>query len=383
MEHKIIQKYSLTQKETNSLNDLPQHGNFPKLLLPILNNHLDKDDVMPIRILFILILNLKKIQIQKKDLILEFNKDWAEMNSDYLLQVSGSFTDFLPEGSKNQTLIKDALIKLSDIKLHITKGDVTIDAPLISNLIVIKKKGFKFAINYFWIERLINITNYILFDKESILNINSAYAMKMYVFLLSFPYIKISDPIFKDIIIQSSIVRGGRVRLETIKELLNIPDDMPLSRIKKRKLDPIRVLLNQKANTSFNYKIEKGNFVFVTYETNNLIAEKNNTVLINKYMRVIEHRIKKHKLNVDQSLIFAGTLVRYDLELMQKTLARKTEILNLYGEEFITAFGELKDHAITSAKLKDVNYESTLDTSDRSKIIRKLTKKITLKNVQN
>jgi len=291
-----------------------------------------------IRSILVIITALKNKQLFKKEQLSLFDKDFGDITktNDSTVQFCFYWKDFLPEGSKNYKKAEEGLVELTTYGgrhsfVNEEGSPIRIYSSIISDLTVNEKqKGVRFNMNIAWYRLFLEITNYNKFSNKVIFEISSVNAMTWYFFLKTLPLNTGSG----------KPIDTYKFSMQNINEKFNT-DYTYWGKIKEKLLDPIRKTLNQKADISFNYKIEKDILYVTTYALSPAVPVTYENEDELKTARTVKYQRKKYDLTPEDCIILNSLYKKYSYDDVYKAINRQKSLSKLLGRKYVEEVGKL------------------------------------------
>jgi len=356
------------------LDKLPKIAKLPPEILGIIKDaKSNKLSIYAVRVILLIIANLKDRQLIKPYQLDLFNNEWFDVDNDnsYSVQLSFKFSDFLPAGNKNYAQIKKGLDELQELNQTIEfikkendgrERKFFLKSAFISSYLLEEGNGFKMVINNYWYRTLLNVTvSFNPYLKSIAYNISSLNVLMFYFYLKSLPIV--NETKYKDLVgkVGESAIRlkGTTIFLKNFVKLFSASYKYE-SDIRKRLTDPIRAELNKHTDLSFNYKIENEKIYIVAYEvTSVLIDEKIYDLDLNKIRNAIKYKVERYNLGIVESNMLIEIYLKYTYSIVLKATDKKRALRDLFGKEYLDVFKALIEEYIKHNKSDVIGYSNT------------------------
>lgn len=376
MEKPIVIKKNIKGK---SITDITTKINVPNTIadLIILSKQLNlSSDAL--RVIGIICGNLKDLQITPRDKnqLSLFDNDWFNIESNSLLGVDlkFNFSDFLPKGNKNYSLVRKGIEDLQNF-IHEIKFEIPDEktgkirkfkyrSAFISSYLIEENNGFKITMNSYWYRYLINLSDGFNPYIKSAFTDFTMNSLKMYAYIKTFNIISKSQ--FSEVKnIELFKNKGTIISTENFIKKFDLPYKYP-SHIKEKFLDRVRNELNQKADLSFNYEFieNEKKIVFVVYH-NTKVLEIGASLLEVEAMKIKKALTDKHKryeLDTTQLFILSEIYVKYTYSIVLKATNKKAELRGLKGSDYVDKVKEMLPNYIDYNKidLQSIEYQDAV-----------------------
>lgn len=307
--------------------DLSDHSRIPRNITDvILTSKQNGLSVNSIRIILIILARVKPEQIYDNFQLSLFDSSFSDitMVTESSVQFNMLWKDLLPEGSRNYAKAYEGLRELRKYDaIHTFKNekgeDIIVDSSIVSDIIINKnQKGVKFNMGILWYRLFLALTPYNKFPNEIIFSVSSMNALVWYFYLRTLP--KNQD--------------GYTLTMANINEKFHTSYKI-WSKIKEKILDPIREILDNTADISFNYKIDGDKLRIVIYHNEKSVplTFKDDDAL--KTARTIKYQKKKYQLD-SKALSYLEVLYKtYTYIRVHHAISRQPSLNKLIGKEYV------------------------------------------------
>lgn len=321
---------------------------------------------------------LHEEQIYNKKQLEVFDNNWMSLDSESEGHKTFIFkySNFISSSNnadfkKNLKILSQTFteIKTFIIDAEGERQDIELNSTIISDLIFIKNKGFKFKMNFHWLRKFIDISgHYRGITTEAVFRIKYKHTLVFYLWICSLKELKTfrleSDKVEFQSLAGDNKERilATRCRIELLNTLFGVNCDKPSKMIVI--LKKIKAEMDQYCDRSFNYSYNTltQRMSIVSYELNNSLQLKTSEKSIDpfeidsiKIRKAVNYRIKKQNLSAKEALRLLMIYLKYSFEIVSKATSNKEVELYLIGGKYIVPTNnEIKDTGKVSLEKKKV-----------------------------
>lgn len=281
-----------------------------------------------LRVMAVLLVRLKQEQLRTKKEITLFENEWlTEKEESESIMLKFYLKDFIPEGSKNYSVVIEALDTLAQTRKEEyinEKGEKII---LTDNILGYsynsKKKGINITMRGYWYKIFIDLSRTSNeFPKSIIFKLSSINAITFYFWLKTVPLEKTTQLTIENI----------NAKFKTSYEFL--------SDIERRLLIPLKEDYDRTSDLAFNYTLKDNKAYITPYETTNSIPDvySQEDYSIRK---ALVFKKKKYTLSDVEYSLLEDMYLRYSYGVVHNASVRKRNLINLRGRAYIDELHKL------------------------------------------
>jgi hypothetical protein len=306
----------------------------PTAFMPtILNNVFFKNkeaglSIHSLRILAVILLRLKNEQLRNKKEVTLFENEWlTEKEDSENMMMKFLLKDFIPDGSKNYSVVMQALDALAITRKVKYKNEEGEDIILTDNVLGYsynsKKRGIHIKLRGYWLKFFIDLSKFSNeFPISMVFKLNSQNSISFYFWLKTVP-----------------LDANAPLTIENINSKFGTSFEF-ISRIETKLLKPLKDEFDRTSELSFNYTIENNKAFIKPYETKNAVPEMYNQEDYSMRKALI-YKKKKYALSETEYSILEDMYIRYSYSVVHNSSVRKSKLVKLKGTVYIQELSEL------------------------------------------
>lgn len=306
----------------------------PTAFMPtILNNVFFKNkeaglSIHSLRILAVILLRLKNEQLRNKKKVTLFENEWlTEKEDSENMMMKFLLKDFIPDGSKNYSVVMQALDALAITRKVKYKNEEGEDIILTDNVLGYsynsKKRGIHIKLRGYWLKFFIDLSKFSNeFPISMVFKLNSQNSISFYFWLKTVP-----------------LDANVPLTIENINSKFGTSFEF-MSRIETKLLKPLKDEFDRTSELSFNYTIENNKAFIKPYETKNAVPDMYNQEDYSMRKALI-YKKKKYDLSETEYSILEDMYIRYSYSVVHNSSVRKSKLVKLKGTGYIQELSEL------------------------------------------
>lgn len=281
-----------------------------------------------LRIMAVLLVRLKQEQIRTKKEINLFENDWlTEKEEAESIMLKFFLKDFIPEGSKNYSVVIHALDTLAQTRKEEYINENGEKIILTDNILGYsynsKKKGIHITMRGYWYKIFIDLSRTSNeFPKSIIFKLSTINSITFYFWLKTVP-----------------LQTTTQLTVENVNAKFKTSYDS-FYEIERRLLKPLKEDFDRNSDLSFNYVLDSNKAHITPYETTNSIPEvySQEDYSIRK---ALVFKKKKYNLSDMEYSLLEDLYIRYSYSVVHKASVRKNTLVKLIGREYIDELHKL------------------------------------------
>lgn len=281
-----------------------------------------------LRVMAVLLVRLKQEQLRTKKEITLFENEWLTENEESeSIMLKFFLKDFIPEGSKNYSVVTDALDSLAQTRKEEYVNEKGEKIVLTDNILGYsynsKKKGIHITMRGYWYKIFIDLSRTSNeFPKSIIFKLSTINSITFYFWLKTVP-----------------LGTTTQLTIENINEKFKTTYDS-FYEIERRLLKPFKEDFDRNSDLSFNFVLDRNKAHITPYETTNSIPDvySQEDYSIRK---ALDFKKKKYKLSEMEYALLEDLYLRYSYSVVHTSSVRKRNLVKLEGREYIDELHKL------------------------------------------
>lgn len=306
----------------------------PTAYMPtILNNVFFKNkdagmSIHALRVMGVILARLRQEQLRTKNEITLFENEWLTNEDDAEnLMMKFFIKDFLPEGSRNNSVVMQALDDLAITRKVKYKNEKEEDIILTDNVLGYsynsKKRGVHIKMRGYWLKFFIDLSKYSNEFPVSILfKLYSQNSISFYFWLKTVP-----------------IDSTPQLTVENINSKFRTSHDY-ISRIEEKLLKPLKEEFDRVSDLSFSYTVKNNKVHITPYETKHAVPDVYSQEDYS-LRKALLYKKKKYALSETECSFLEDMYIRYSYSVVHSSSVRKSKLVKLKGKEYIEALSGL------------------------------------------